>query len=361
MLDYQYRIGIFMGVTVNEQRNNILILLVLALLLAACAPQQPAPTAFAMPTLAEIATMTPVSVIAERSPIPEDTELAIATAPGTTTPSQTPTQTLTTTITLTASITYTPSPTITDTPLPTVTSTPREVSGLEGLAQLAREATVLPRDFRIDGTPVRPTINAPIQGTPSNLTSVFDFLDDLPGASTFAEFTARNEQFTNAANCSNTAPGGFGELENSDFSVRALLGCPQNDPAIAITANSAYQPFERGFMLWVDTAGTGTIYVVLNNGSYQAIADTWNPDVDPERGNETPPNPNLIEPIRGFGKVWRNNSNIRSTLGWATAPEQGNDAVYTPYQQGTLLYAPQRGEITAFGNSGSWRAYSGNY
>ena len=29
------------------------------------------------------------------------------------------------------------------------------------------------------------------------------------------------------------------------------------------------------------------------------------------------------QPIRGFGKVWRENPQVREQLGWAIAPEQG--------------------------------------
>jgi len=44
---------------------------------------------------------------------------------------------------------------------------------------------------------------------------------------------------------------------------------------------------------------------------------------DPERGGATPP-AGLFAPIRGFGKLWRENAHVRNTLGWATAPEQAD-------------------------------------
>jgi len=36
----------------------------------------------------------------------------------------------------------------------------------------------------------------------------------------------------------------------------------------------------------------------------------------------------LFQPVRGFGKVWREDADLRARLGWATAPEQSYDLVY---------------------------------
>ncbi|MEL6269337.1 MAG: hypothetical protein AAFV33_04060 [Chloroflexota bacterium] len=351
-------------------RTHTLILLLAVWMLSACAEQAPPPpTAFSLPTLAEIATNTPAPVAAVNSPAApvdtpeqETTDLPIATAPGTATMTGTATGTPTETITLEPSITVKASQTITDTPSPTTTSTPRAFTSMEQLGQLAARATVLPRDFAIDGTPVLPGVNIPVVGTPADMPTLLDFFEGVPGAPDIAEMIARaSDAFSDVATCENPAPGGFGTLESEDFTVRALLGCPQSAPPTVTTASSAYQTFERGFMLWVDTPGTGTIYVGLDSGTYQTYPDTWNADSDPVSGNETPPDAALSEPIRGFGKVWRDNPQVRNALGWATSPERGDTTTYLPYQQGTLLYAPQRGQIIAFGSENTWRGYAGSY
>jgi hypothetical protein len=52
---------------------------------------------------------------------------------------------------------------------------------------------------------------------------------------------------------------------------------------------------------------------------WQSYVDTWR-EGEPASGGETPP-AGLYEPMRGFGKLWRSETSIRNTLGWAVAPE----------------------------------------
>ena len=67
--------------------------------------------------------------------------------------------------------------------------------------------------------------------------------------------------------------------------------------------------------------------------------DSWK-DGDPVSGGETPPS-GLYEPLRGFGKVWREQPSVRNTIGWAKAPERGaNGGVIQSFTNGTLLYSP---------------------
>ena len=83
-----------------------------------------------------------------------------------------------------------------------------------------------------------------------------------------------------------------------------------------------------------DGAAKGqTIYVLYyadslqNNGEVGIFADTY-ADGDPESDPSIVPPAGLLQPIRGFGKVWRENQAVRDRLGWAVAPEQGYDAAY---------------------------------
>ncbi len=105
------------------------------------------------------------------------------------------------------------------------------------------------------------------------------------------------------ADCSVQPMGGFASIYESNPSVATQLGCPTGS---AITGDSAYQPFERGLMIWVSTQGA--IYAFYNTSTYQSTADTWQDGVDPSSTGAQPPSPSLQEPIRGFGKVWRENS-----------------------------------------------------
>jgi hypothetical protein len=115
-----------------------------------------------------------------------------------------------------------------------------------------------------------------------------------------------------------------------------LFGCPAPFPQIEVAMAS--QPFERGSMVWVQgrNGGQDSIWVIYydNNRSslvWELYSNAWH-EGDLVRGGETPPN-GLYEPIRGFGQLWRTNSHIRSTLGWAVAPEQA-DLGYVQYFKG---------------------------
>lgn len=355
-------------------------LTVLTLWLAACGTADDAalPTLAPTATLALPATRTPRPITATPTRPAEPTDVALQPAQPTSTPTLTPTETTT------ATISVTPSPTITDTitptpsDTPTITPTVRESTGLEQLGDLAAQATILPPGFTIDGTPVpRATQPTPATDVQSSMPSVFDFLDLDPGGDAdggsvpvsggsggFDDVlpSPTPAGFSAEANCANSAPGGFGELEAVDPSVRAIIGCPLGTPPRAESFGSAYQPFERGFMLWVDsTSGDGTIYAVSSDGTYDTFPDTWDADTDPERSGETPPGDGLIEPIRGFGKVWRENPGVRDALGWATGAEQGNQVTFAVYERGELVSIPQRGDIVAFADVGTWQGYPGSY
>ena len=89
------------------------------------------------------------------------------------------------------------------------------------------------------------------------------------------------------------------------------------------------QQFERGQMIWVQAAGTsqGRIYVIFYDTNrsrlvYKYFYDTWR-EGDANSSGETPPS-GKVEPIGGFGKVWRENPFVRDTLGWAVTTEAAN-------------------------------------
>lgn len=111
--------------------------------------------------------------------------------------------------------------------------------------------------------------------------------------------------------------------------------CPN---APARLAQAAYQPFERGLMIWFE----GRVWWLDANGNGRIDPDRWaGGDVV---YSETPPQ-GLFQPIRGFGTLWVADAGVRSALGWATAPEQG----YTIQVQETNDFARpgQRGSYYA--------------
>jgi len=284
----------------------------LTLILYLCAACGSAPQEIAeLPTVAQIPTLEPSSTLA---------------------PSETPTLTLTSTETLTPTVTptetptVTPSITITDTPSPTLTNTPTETpqpQALNSLALLAAQATILPPTYY-------PTV--PVSGSVPTLPVV--------------------------TSCPVPPPGGFNAIFISDPTLMSQLGCPQGS---ATTVNSASQQFERGMMIWI----SGPIYALYSDGRFQRYDDTFVAGVDPESSFLSPP-PGLLEPVRGFGKIWRNYPDVRTIIGWASAPEVGGQTVMQRFDRGWMLDLTERGDVLILiedptGITGTWRSAAGGF
>ena len=94
-------------------------------------------------------------------------------------------------------------------------------------------------------------------------------------------------------------------------------------PAEAVETPAAEQRFEHGFMIWLKDVGGGTILVFHEDGRVNQFADTWQPDQPESDPTITPPG-GMYQPVRGFGKVWREN-NLGEALGWAIEEEVGFD------------------------------------
>lgn len=249
------------------------------------------------------------------------------------------TPTLTATLTETPSVT--PSATITDTPTrtPTQTASPTQPpSAVNLLAQLALEATVLPTQFQAPPPPIGSTVVPP------------------PGSVLATPLPATQCQFLPS--------GGFGLLIINEPALPTQIGCPVGAPPVTASLASAAQTFERGAMVWV-SGSPGVIYVLFNNGTFLRFDDTFVAGVDPESGGQTPPS-GLLEPVRGFGKVWRTSDAVRSGLGWATSPETATNAIVQDFERGRMLHLPSRADILILTyqtgpTAGLWRAVPGQF
>ena len=91
--------------------------------------------------------------------------------------------------------------------------------------------------------------------------------------------------------------------------------CPAGEP---LASAAAEQPFEGGVMVWFEA--TDSIYVFYKSGRWQRFDDTWSEDQDQSDPAFSPPT-ERFQPIRGFGKVWREHPNVRELLGWALGVE----------------------------------------
>jgi hypothetical protein len=86
-------------------------------------------------------------------------------------------------------------------------------------------------------------------------------------------------------------------------------------------SDAAEQPFQHGRMIWI--RAESRIYVIFNDAKQPAwsyYADAFKDGMLSSDPSLHPP-AGLIQPIRGFGLVWRTQSGVRDRLGWATLGE----------------------------------------
>jgi hypothetical protein len=104
--------------------------------------------------------------------------------------------------------------------------------------------------------------------------------------------------------------------------------CPQN---AALHSAGAEQHFEHGVMIWIGEENH--IYVLFEDGNspqWNAYQDEWSLGMLESDPTLSPP-PSLMQPVRGFGFVWREQPSVKDRLGWATNQE----TVYTTALQRT--------------------------
>jgi WD40 repeat protein len=99
------------------------------------------------------------------------------------------------------------------------------------------------------------------------------------------------------------------------------------------------QVFEHGRMFWI--RHTLQIWVMTENpvgssgGDWFCYNDTFQ-EGDPEIDPSLVPPTDLLQPRRGFGKLWRAQIAVRDALGWATTPEFDLTSSYTYIAGGTV-------------------------
>jgi hypothetical protein len=98
--------------------------------------------------------------------------------------------------------------------------------------------------------------------------------------------------------------------------------CPQGEPVVSAAAE---QPFEGGVMIWLET--TDSVIVLTPDQQWRRFEDTWTEE-QPESDPSIVPPDGRYQPIRGFGKVWREHPEVREQLGWALGVELGFESMY---------------------------------
>jgi len=146
---------------------------------------------------------------------------------------------------------------------------------------------------------------------------------------------------------------------------------PPNDscPGPLAQSNAAYEPFEHGFMLWIEQSGLITVFFnALNGGpTYASTSNPWHDGLPQSDPGIVPPD-DRYQPIRGFGMVWRGESSgmpttPRDVLGWATAQETGYvinvQCADQPDQPDCFYSLPDGRVIQIRTNSSQWAVWNG--
>lgn len=144
------------------------------------------------------------------------------------------------------------------------------------------------------------------------------------------------------AACSIPVADTFQSAYNTNPTLQSL-GCPRE---AGYSLSLVFQPFEQGRMFWRDTQ---QIFVLSNSGSFWRVPDNWNESIPADDPTLIPP-PNLMQPVRGFGYVWRTNETIRNSLGWAVVSEFLISSYWQEFEGGSVFLGDS-GLIFAIPNS----------
>ena len=155
--------------------------------------------------------------------------------------------------------------------------------------------------------------------------------------------------------CAFDAQGLFAGLWQT---YRDQLGCPATKKPQGI--QDAEQAFQNGHMFW--RQDNDYAYAVYKNGTYQAFTDKWH-EGDPDYSCAASPPPGLVQPKRGFGKVWCELGGASAAIGWGLGDEAGfgpgyGDPLVQNFEHG-FIFRDSDGKNVGmayvfFGNSGTF-------
>jgi hypothetical protein len=244
-------------------------------------------------------------------------------------PGETPTPPLTATVT--AQPTSRPSATTTSTPqstaAPTVTAQPTSRPSAEPAQPQILSFTASPDPVEWNGTVMLTWNMSGMTGASITRLSprgdIFRETEalDLPASGSIAVKVP--DEYNEAVKYYLGARDANGVLYQAYVTVGII--CPYDEymaprcPLTQDTIWAAYEPFERGYMVW--RSDTLEIQVLHADGSYETYENTWH-EADPVEIPGSPP-PGLFAPVRGFGNLYASQPDLRERLGWATAPEEG--------------------------------------
>ncbi len=150
--------------------------------------------------------------------------------------------------------------------------------------------------------------------------------------------------------CAITPQLGFGRVWSDNATVRSRLGCPL---AAEQSVFSAEENFQYGYMFWRSDARL--IYALYQNGIWQSMVDKWR-EGDPASDPNIVPPWGYYQPVRGFGKAWREEPGVRDRLGWATDTERGFNASIQLFEHGLMIWSSVKGIYVLY-SDGTWQRF----
>ncbi|MHB1162700.1 MAG: anti-sigma factor [Chloroflexota bacterium] len=237
-------------------------------------------------------------------------------------------------------------PTPTASPTATVTSTPTTAPSPTPTATPSATSTVTP-SAAVSATPVgqEPTATATTAATPEATST--------PMPSAVASATPEGPAASPSPPTPTVGPErGFGDLHRDNQTVAEGLGAARA-PEVAVQL--ARQTFERGMML--RRSDTREIFALRRDGSWLLYRDSWQ-EGEPLRKEAAPTG--LLAPTQGFGKLWRQQPELRQSFGWATAIEQTLPAAAQQFAGGRMLWTSDR-VIYVLYSDGSWQSFPDGY
>jgi len=133
------------------------------------------------------------------------------------------------------------------------------------------------------------------------------------------------------------------EAQAADTATALPTVTPTNspqDPFPDVVKGAIYvaeQRFEQGWMFWLQPVGQIWVLSVNddNERTWAIYSDTFvegEVEIDPQI---VPPE-GMFQPVRGFGKLWRENPEVREALGWALDNELGHTTRYEYHAGGRV-------------------------
>ena len=147
--------------------------------------------------------------------------------------------------------------------------------------------------------------------------------------------------------CTQPVDGAFAGTWTGEIKER--IGCPI---APAAATDAAFEPFERGAMIW--RKDVLQHYVIAADGGWLRFADVWIEGLPDFSCPDIAPSASPPTPLRGFGQVWCQNPDVRQRVGNALEPERAEQMVTQAFEHGFMIRTG-RG-IYALFDDGGWRS-----